>query len=61
VPTPRAMIDGDAVGVGRPEETALRLRMLTGFVDRSVGGRQYAEEMRPDTARREYKIGVILM
>jgi hypothetical protein len=58
VPTPRAMINGDDVGAGRPEDTALRLRVV--FVDRSTDGRQYAAEMKPDTAMREYKIGAIV-
>jgi hypothetical protein len=52
------MINGDDVGAGRPGDTALRLRVV--FVDRSVDGRQYAAEMKPDTATREYKIGAIV-
>lgn len=51
---------GDAVGVGRPEDTALRLRVVTVPVDRSLDGRQYAVEMKLDTERREYKMGAIV-
>lgn len=51
---------GDAVGVGKPDDTALRLRVVTVPVDRSLDGRQYAVEIKPDTARREYKIGAIV-
>ena len=51
---------GDAVGVGRPEDTALRLRVVTVPVDRSLDGRQYAAVIKLDTERREYKIGAIV-
>jgi hypothetical protein len=53
------MINGDDVGAGRPDDTALRLRVV--FVDRSTDGRQYAAEMKLDTAMREYKIGAIVL
>lgn len=52
---------GDAVGVGRPEDTALRLRVVTVPVDRSLDGRQYAAVIKLDTERREYKIGAIVL
>lgn len=51
---------GDAVGVGKPEDTALRLRVVTVPVDRSLDGRQYAAEIKLDIERREYKIGAIV-
>ena len=53
------MIDGDDVGVGRPDATALRSRTFIVSVDRSLAGRLYAAEMKPDRATREYKIGAI--
>jgi len=55
------MTEGDDVGVGRPDDTALRLRTLTVSVDLSLEGRLYAAEMKPDKATREYKIGAIVL
>ena len=52
---------GDAVGVGRPEDTALRSRVVTVPVDRSLDGRQYAAEIKLNSERREYKVGAIVL